>query len=68
MVQVVKDTLFTTYRANEPSRANGSGNKFEFPLRPPLDGMPVCEDTDLLDEQHLEKWDARVDNEKEFVL
>lgn len=35
MVQVVKDTLFTTdLRANEPSRANGSGNKFEFPLRP----------------------------------
>lgn len=42
MVQVVKDTLFTTDRANEPSRANGSGNKFEFPLCPPLAGMPVC--------------------------
>lgn len=31
-----------------------------------LAGMPVCEDTDLLDEQHLEKWD--VDNKKEFAL
>lgn len=30
--------------------------------------MPVCEDTDLLDEQHLEKWDVQTSTTKKNPL